>query len=424
MIKFIEKGIDDIVIQWLTSTGLDADVSKWLSIIIVVLGIAILSFLADFIARKIILTILNRIAKKTKTLWDDILFERKVFNRLSHLAPAIVIFSLAPLALLESPGWINFIQILTRVYMIFVVLLVLDSFLNAMHDIYNTFEVSKKKPIKGYIQVVKIVIYFIGAILIFAILMNKSPWAFLGGLGAMSAVLLLVFKDSIMGFVAGIQLSANDLVRPGDWISMPKYNADGTVLEITLNTVKVQNWDKTIASIPTYALISDSFSNWRGMEESGGRRIKRAVTIDMNSIHFCSEELLVKLKKINLLKPYIESKLVEIENHNNSLNINKEMPVNGRKLTNIGVFRKYVEFYVMQNPNIKNDMTFLVRQLEPTEKGLPIEIYAFSKVQAWAEYEAIQADIFDHLLSVIPNFELRVFQNPTGSDFLKNVFNK
>jgi miniconductance mechanosensitive channel len=297
--------------------------------------------------------------------------------------------------------------------------LVIDAVLNALHEIYRSLPISQGRNIKGYIQVVKIVFYFIAIILIISIFSGEAPKVLLGGLGAMAAVLILVFKDTILGFVASIQLSANKMVNVGDWISMPKYNADGDVIDIGLNTVKVQNWDKTIATIPTYALVSDSFNNWRGMEESGGRRIKRSLNIDMNSVGFLSKNQIDKFRKFNLLKDYVVQKEKEITEFNKSLNLEADEVTNGRKMTNLGTFRKYLEEYLMAHPKIHTDMTFLVRYLQPTEKGMPVEIYVFSNDQAWANYEAIQSDIFDHILAILPEFELRVFQNPTGSDFQK-----
>jgi miniconductance mechanosensitive channel len=279
--------------------------------------------------------------------------------------------------------------------------------------------ISKGRSIKGYVQVVKLFFYCIGVILILSIILGESPKGILAGLGALAAVLILVFKDTILGFVASIQLSANQMVKPGDWISMPSHNADGTVTEITLNTVKVQNWDKTISMIPTYALVSDSFYNWRGMEESGGRRIKRSVNIDIKSITVASPELIAKLKKIHFIREYIEQRQKEIEEYNQTHHIDDSTIVNGRRMTNIGIFRRYVEAYLKQHPKVHDNMTFLVRHLQPTEKGLPLEVYVFSKEQEWAKYESLQADIFDHLLAVLPEFELRAFQNPSGDDFRK-----
>jgi miniconductance mechanosensitive channel len=261
-----------------------------------------------------------------------------------------------------------------------------------------------------------LILFLTFTILVIAMVVGRSPVVFLSGLGAVTAILLLVFKDTILGFVAGIQIAANDMVRPDDWIEMPKYGADGSVIDVTLNTVKVRNWDKTVTTIPTYALISDSFKNWRGMTESGGRRIKRALHLDMTSIRFCDEEMLDRFKKIQFIREYLERKLEEISRHNRECAVDESVLVNGRRLTNVGTFRAYIEAYLRNHPMVHQEMTFLVRHLAPTEHGLPIEVYVFSKDQRWAVYESIQADIFDHLLAVVPEFDLRVFQSPTGSD--------
>jgi miniconductance mechanosensitive channel len=301
---------------------------------------------------------------------------------------------------------------------VIIVILAVDSFINALHEIYLNLPIGKSRPIKGYIQVVKIIIYFIGVIVIISIIAKESPKTLLAGLGAMVAVLILVFRDTILGFVASIQLSANNMVKPGDWIEMPGHNADGDVLDITLNTVKVRNWDKTITTIPTYALVSESFKNWKGMEESGGRRIKRSIRIDMNSVRFVDPEMAEKLKKIHLLKDYIETRQEEIRKYNEENKIDGSILVNGRRMTNLGTFRVYIEQYLKNHPKVHQGLTMLVRHLQPDETGLPIEIYVFCKELAWADYEKIQADIFDHILAVVPEFGLRVFQNPTGGDFL------
>ncbi|MEH7113776.1 mechanosensitive ion channel domain-containing protein, partial [Neobacillus niacini] len=291
------------------------------------------------------------------------------------------------------------------------------------NDIYQTFEISKIRPIKGYIQVVNIVVITVGIILLIADLIGKNPLIFLSGIGALSAVLLLVFKDSLLGLVAGIQLSANDMVRVGDWIEMPKYGADGDIIDISLNTVKVQNFDKTITTIPSYALISDSFINWRGMQTSGGRRIKRSLFIDTSSITFCTVEMIEKFKNIHYLSDYIVVREREIAEFNSKNDINRTNPVNGRALTNIGVFRAYISKYLQHHSGINQEMTLLVRQLAPTEHGMPLEIYAFSNDIRWAVYETIQADIFDHLFAVAKEFGLRLFQNPSGED-LKTIVNE
>ena len=414
------------LIEWyvevLSRTGLPDGLIVFIentTLILIIIGVAIL---ADFIVKRIIIQGIKRIAKKTKNTWDDIFVQRKVFNRLAHLAPAIIIYySLQYIFAAED--LVNFMGNLTQSYMVLVVLLVIDAVLNALHEIYRTLPISDGRNIKGYVQVVKIVFYFIGIIFIISIFSGEAPKVLLGGLGAMAAVLILVFKDTILGFVASIQLSANQMVNIGDWISMPDYNADGDVIDISLNTVKVQNWDKTIATIPTYALVSNSFNNWKGMEDSGGRRIKRYINIDMKSVGFLDAEQIEKFRKYHVLKDYIQEKEKEITEYNESLNLDEDAVTNGRKMTNLGTFRIYLENYLHSHPKIHQDMTFLVRHLQPSEKGIPLEIYVFSTDQAWANYEAIQADIFDHILAIMPEFGLQVFQNPTGDDFNKLVHN-
>ncbi|HOI00595.1 MAG TPA: mechanosensitive ion channel [Bacteroidales bacterium] len=404
------------VTEWIEHLGIPAyaaPIVRNLALIVIAVG---LSMLMNFIAKKIILRIVFVIARKTTTFWDDILIKHKVFQRMSHLVPAIVIYILATPILKSYPDWLSIVRNGAQLYMLLVVIIVINSFLNALNDIYQQYEISKTKSIKGYIQIIKIVIISIAVILAIAILINKNPLLLFTGLGAFAAVLMLIFKDPILGFVGGIQLSANDMLRPGDWISMPNYGADGTVTDIGLTTVKVQNWDKTITTIPTYALVSNSFQNWRGMEESGGRRIKRAIRIDMESVKFCPPEMLEELKQIQLIRKYIEEKQEELEKYNQEHGIDESVEVNGRRQTNLGIFRKYLELYLKKNPLLHQEMTLIVRHLDPTETGLPMEIYAFSKILAWAEYESIQADIFDHVLAAIPRFGLRVFQNPSGND--------
>ncbi len=409
--------------EYLTKFGFNDQWADWINIALGIVVILLLAYLSDVITKKILLTVITRLIKKSKTAWDDILLETKVFSRLSHLAPALVIYYSIGYVLVNHPALMNLLQGTIYLYIIIISLLIIDSFINAMNGIYLTLPIAKDRSIKGYIQIIKIVIYAVAVILIISIVAGVSPAKLLTGLGALAAVLILVFKDTILGFVASIQLSANDMVRIGDWISMSKYNADGTVTEITLNTVKVQNWDKTISTIPTYALVSESFSNWRGMEESGGRRIKRHINIDMKSVKFCTPEMLKKFSEIQYLKSYIKSRTQEIDNYNKTHNIDNNVIVNGRRMTNLGIFRKYLEEYLKNHPKIHKDLTFLIRQLQPTETGIPMEIYVFSNDQAWANYEGIQADIFDHIIASIPEFELNVFQNPSGEDF-KNVLSK
>jgi miniconductance mechanosensitive channel len=385
--------------------------------ILALAGVLILSAAADLVAKRYILAAITYAITRSKSTWDDAVLRQRALNRLAHLAPALVIFIFTPFALEGMDTTIAVLRGATQIYMIIILMLVLDSLLNSAEEIYQQFEASKEIPIKGFIQVLKLILYFLAAIFVISILLNKTPIFLLSGIGALTAVLMLIFRDAILGFVAVIQLSANKMVANGDWIEMPNYGADGDVIEVSLTTVKVQNWDKTITTIPTYALISESFKNWRGMQESGGRRIKRAVNIDMSSIKFCDEEMLDRFAKIQYISEYIEHKKHELEAFNQSINVDNTSLVNGRRMTNVGTFRAYVKAYLENHPEVNRDMTFLIRQLSPTEHGLPIEIYVFSKDQVWANYEAIQVDIFDHILAVVPEFDLRVYQNPTGADF-------
>lgn len=406
------------ITEWLENLGLEGNQVIWVRMFGLLLALVLIAWITDWISRKVFLSLIQRIVRKSKTIWDDILLDKNVFSRLAHFTPAIVVYLLSSVVFSDFPDAVTkVVKSGASLYMVFMLIVLLNSFLNGVKGIYETTSIAENRPITGFIQLLKIIIYIVGGIVILSIFLNKTPGYFVTGLGAFAAVLLLIFKDTILGFVASIQLSGNNMVKPGDWISMPKYNADGTVLEITLNTVKVQNWDKTIATVPTYAMVSESFNNWRGMEESGGRRIKRSLIIDMKSIHFCDDEMLDRFEKIRHISAYIKEKRQIIKDENEKLKEEAKVRANQRKLTNIGTFRIYIENYLKANPNIHQEMTFLVRQLPPTELGLPLEIYVFSKDQRWAFYEAIQADIFDHLLAIIPEFDLRVFQNPSGHDF-------
>ena len=406
--------------EWFILHGLSEQSAILLKSAIVILAIILISYISYLIANFILFRLIRRMVKKTKFTWDDILLQKKVLKRVSHLVPAIIIYYFAKVGLAGLPNAVSIIQSVSYIYIIIAGMLVLDAFLSALHEAYQTLPIANERPIKGYIQSVKILIYLLGIILILSVILGKSPTTLIASLGAIAAILILVFKDTILGFVSSIQLSANQMVKPGDWITMPSKNADGTVLEITLNTVKVQNFDKTIVTIPTYSLISEAFQNWKGMEESEGRRIARAINIDLKSVQFCDHEMLEKFKKIKLIHIYIKEKQQEIEEFNKKLDIDDNDLVSRRNLTNIGVFRKYIETYLENHPKIHgkdSGYTLLVRHLQPTETGIPIQIYCFSKEQAWAKYESVQADIFDHILAVIPEFELRVFQNPSGDDF-------
>jgi miniconductance mechanosensitive channel len=409
------------MLEFFKEYGLSENAAAIVGAAVRMFGVLLLSIVAHYIARRFILRAFHNVIRRTKTDWDDVLLKNKVLNHVAHLVPAIIIYVMAPVALAGFEQAADTIRSLTQIYMIVVLLLTANALLSAGLDIYRKFRISREIPIRGFLQVLKIVIFFIGGIYVISTAMGKSPIFLLSGLGAMTAVLLLIFKDAILGLVAGIQLTANKMIAVGDWIEMPKYGADGDVLDLTLTTVKVQNWDKTITTIPTYALISDAFKNWRGMQESGGRRIKRSIAIDMNSIKFCDEEMLERFRKIQYISEHIERKRKELQEHNRLLKVDDSSLANGRRLTNVGTFRAYIQAYLKNHPAIHQNMTFLVRQLAPSDHGLPIEIYVFSSDTAWVTYEAIQADIFDHLLAVLPEFDLRVFQSPAGHDFQQLV---
>ncbi len=405
--------------DWLIGLGVEETSAMYLKLVILLFILFVFSYVTNFIVKKILIRSIRSVIKKTKTVWDDALVENKVFISLSHIAPAIVIYLTTPYIFEDFSGAIPYILRLVNAYISIVLIIVIINFLNTLKYYSENTKLFKDNPLDSYFQLVKIAIYIIGGIIILSFLLNKSPLYFFSALGAMTVVLLLIFKDTLMGFVASIQLSANDMIQIGDWVSMPKYGADGDVIEMNLTTIKIQNWDKTITTIPTYAFISESFKNWRGMSESGGRRIKRSLNIKISSIKFCTLEMLERFKKFQLIKDYIEEKSNKIEEYNKENKIDKSYLINGRHLTNIGIFRVYIEAYVKINPDINLNMTCMVRQLLPTEKGLPIEIYTFSNRQEWVTYEGIMSDMFDHLIAAVPEFELEVFQNPTGTDFRK-----
>ena len=381
---------------------------------IIYLIVAIISFLLYLFTRYIILKSISKIFKKTSTNLDDILIEKGVLNRLSYFVPLIFIYNLKDLLAVYD--------IIDRILISLIALILIstiNAFINALNDIYYKSQYSDRFNIKSYIQILKLFVNIFGIITIIALLTGKSPVYFLSGLGALTAVLMLVFKDTILSLVSSIQISSNDLFKIGDWVEAPQFGADGDVIDIALHSVKIQNWDKTISVIPTHKLVDSSFKNWRGMSDSGGRRIKRSIKIDMNSIKFCDNVMIERFKKFKVISDYINQKEIEINKHNLTNNINEEGLINGRALTNIGTFRAYIEGYLRNHASIHNEMTFLVRQLTPTANGLPIEIYVFSNDTNWLNYESIQSDIFDHLLAVISEFDLKIFQNPTGDDFRK-----
>ncbi|RLD32788.1 MAG: mechanosensitive ion channel family protein [Bacteroidetes bacterium] len=414
--------VNIILNNFFISIGLEGLYSTIASKAVLIIGVVLLSFLVDLIAKNILLSVIRKIVYKTKSKWDDILVERGLFNRLAHIVPVLVLYYAVPLIFPEANTITALLQRIIISYMIAVVLMMLSSLLAAVNTIYSTYKISKNRPIKGYLQIVRVFISIFGIILIVTTILDKSALGLLSGIGALSAVLMLVFKDSILGLVAAIQLSGNDMIQIGDWVTVPSFGADGDVIDIKLQTVSIQNFDKTIVSVPIYSLISSSFKNWRGMSESDGRRIKRHLSIDMNSIKFCSVEMIERFKKIDILGDYISSKQKDIDEDNSTKKANTSEMINGRRMTNLGVFRAYIEAYLHNNANISDKMTFLVRQLQPTDKGISLELYVFSNDTHWANYEGIQADIFDHLLASISYFDLAVYQTQSSLD-LRQGFN-
>jgi miniconductance mechanosensitive channel len=402
--------------NWLLVRGLADPTAIWVAKLAATAIVVACSVVVNLLAKRVIVVRLRNWVGNTRTQWDDKLAEHRVFTKLSHLAPAILIYHLLPDIWASQPEVAEFIISMTKIYFVIIGLLVIDSVLNAFHDIYQTFSWSRQVPIKSFLQVTKLVVYFLAGVLVLSYLLGKPPIVFFSGLGALTAILMLVFKDAILGFVAGIQLTTNKMLAVGDWLEMPKYGADGDVLEIALTTVKVQNWDKTITTVPTYALITESFKNWRGMSESGGRRIKRSINIDMNTIRFCDAEMIERYTQIQFVREYLDRKRKAHAGQTAGLECISGRFEGGFGLTNVGAFREYMIGYLRVHPMINREMTFLVRELQPTAEGLPIEVYVFSKDKRWALYEEIQADIFDHFLAMVPDFDLRVFQSPSGGD--------
>jgi miniconductance mechanosensitive channel len=399
--------------KFLMNGGFHDSAAYGVAVFLTFLLIALLSSVAYIMANQFITKLLTQYMSHTKSRWNHALLNRRFFHKANRLIPGIVFYIFAEsfnkFEALVQRGAVTYILIMS--------VFAINSFIDSIDDYYRTLPISKNRPIKGFLQVIKIITFIVLGIIIIATILDRSPVLLLSGIGVMSAVLTLIFRDSILGFVAGVQLSANDMLRIGDWIEMPKYGADGYVIDITLNTVKVQNWDQTVTTIPAYSLVSDSFKNWRSMFQTGGRRIKRAIYIDVNSIKFCDKEMLEKYKKIKYIREYIQKKEEEISRYNKERNITDDDLINGRHLTNIGTFRAYVTSYLENNPYIHRSMAIVVRHLAPGENGLPLEIYAFTNDTAWVNYERIQADIFDHIFAVVHEFDLKIFQSPTGSDF-------
>ena len=408
----------ELMNRWLMACGLSASGADRLDQMMVFALLLLVAFGMDFICRFILLRVVTALVKRTRVTWDDILLDRSVLVHLSRMVAPLVLSITLPMAFdgVQSVT-LTLIGRLCHILILVTFLSFVNSLLKAIYTVYSAQERFRDRPLKGLLQTVQVALWFVGGIVVIALLLDKSPLSLLAGLGASAAVLMLIFKDSIMGVVSGVQLSANDMLKVGDWIAMPKYGADGTVIEVTLNTVKVRNWDNTITTIPPYLLVSDSFQNWRGMTESGGRRVKRSVNIDMNSVRFCTPQMLDKYRRIKLLADYIDQTEQVIKAYNAEQEIDNSVLVNGRRQTNLGVFRAYLSAYLHNLPGVRDDMTLLVRHLQPTDHGIPIELYFFTRTTEWGAYEKIQADVFDHLLAIVPEFDLCVFQSPTGADF-------
>lgn len=416
----------DVLKDWgsylLELFGVSKEFAERYDSLVVILFIALTAYLIDFVCRNIVLKIFTHIAVRTKTIWDDMILERKIIHKMINIIPSVFIYIMLPLAFPEESN-AELLDVLRRLCLIYIIIISLRfvyASLGLIHEVYEKKESLRNKPLKGFVQIMQILFIVIGVISIIGILINKSPTTLLAGLGASAAILTLIFKDTILGFVAGIQLSTNDMLRPGDWITMDKYKADGVVTEVTLYAVKVRNWDNTVTTVPPYALVSDSFQNWRNMFESGGRRVKRSVNIDINSVRFCTPEMLDRFRKISLITDYIDGKESELSEYNEAHEIDSSVLVNGRRQTNLGVFRNYLLRYLKSHPEINQELMVMVRHLQPTDKGIPIELYFFSSDRTWVIYEGLQADVFDHVMAIIPEFDLHIFQNVSGYD-IQNV---
>ena len=387
--------INNELMMWLQQLGVAQGGLLVVQRVVVIMGILLIAYVLDLICRKVVMPGVRKVTAKTQSTWDDYLLSDEVMTNVCHLIPPIVVYVLIPFAFPYEPNFLSLVLKICTIYITVVVMKLICAFLTSLYTISSEHEKLKNHSLKGFYQMLKLIVVCIGVIIIISELISKDPIAILTGLGAGTAILMLVFQDTIKGLVAGIQLTANDMVRPGDWISMPKYGADGDVMEVSLTTVKVRNWDKTITTVPPYALVNDSFQNWRGMFDIGGRRVKRSIHIDMNTVRFCREEELAHFKQ----QPWMEG-----------------FEETGKEEVNLYLFRHYLDYYLRHHPKVNQDMIMLVRQLQPTEHGMPIELYFFSANTAWVKYEALQAEVFDHVLAVVHRFGLKVFQSPTGLD--------
>ena len=390
--------INSGLMTWLQQMGVAEGSLLTVQRIVVIAAILLIAYVLDMICRKIVMPGVRKVTAKTQITWDDYLLNDDVLNNVCHLIPPVVVYALIPFAFPHEPALLEFVLKICWIYITVVGMKLVCAFLTSLYTISSEHEKLKNHSMKGFYQMIKLIVICIGSIVIISTLIDKDPIAILTGLGAGTAILMLVFQDTIKGLVAGVQLTANDMLRPGDWITMPKYGADGDVIEVTLTTVKVRNWDKTITTVPPYALVNDSFQNWRGLFDMGGRRVKRSINIDMNTVRFCTEEELAEFKR----QPWMEG-----------------FEETGKEEVNLYIFRHYVMHYLTHHPKVHQGLTMIVRQLQPTAQGMPIELYFFSANTAWVKYEALQAEVFDHVLATLHRFDLKVFQSPTGLDLQK-----
>lgn len=405
------SAISDWSIRLLSGVGIPDDWVNVINLIFLTAVLVILVFIVQYLTRNILQVVLNRASRFSRTIFLKHLSERRFPHFLAMIIPFSLVKGSIPIIFAHYPKLMNLLDKLADIFLIFYVIWLVMSIINAFTDTLRHKPSLKDKPLDSYSQVVKIVLYFIGFIVLFSILTGQNPGAIIAGLGAASAILMLIFKDSILGFVASLQVSANDMVRIGDWITMPKYGADGDVVQITLTTVKVKNFDKTITTIPPYSLVSDSFQNWRGMQDTGGRRLKRSVFVKQSTIRFVSDEEIERLSKIGLIADYIRTRSEEIDAFNQETGADKSIPINGRNLTNMGLYRNYIKNYLVNRPDIHKELLLIVRQLQPTSKGLPLELYFFTATTVWVQYEEIVSDVFDHVTAAAKYFDLELYED-------------
>ncbi|MCI5161434.1 MAG: mechanosensitive ion channel family protein [Candidatus Electrothrix sp. AX5] len=406
-----------LFIAWLEQAGISHTLSVPITYTLIIFAVFFTALLASWFVRRTLVSSLIKFIHNNRVSWDNALTDHYFFTRLSWFVPVLIFYIAQDILLPPDSQWLQFVPRLILCGFILAGIRVISALLKAANSIYRSRHLQTGKTIRGYIDAIRIICYLLGGILMVSSLTGRSPWGLLSVMGGLTALTMLIFRDTILGFIAAIQLTTNDMIRVGDWIEMESHGADGDVIEVSIHSVRVRNWNKTITTIPTYALIANPFKNWRGMTESGGRRIKRALHLDMTSIRFLTEDELDKLEEIRILRQYLRSRREEIRKYNTARGAETSGTINGRSQTNIGLFRAYISAWLQEHPKVHKKMTFLVRQLKPGPTGMPLEIYVFSNDQVWANYEALQADIFDHLISILPYFDLRIFQEPSGYDF-------